>query len=226
MERYLLNQNFVLLTWQTVLLSCLVAFLVSTCIARIYEMTYQGLSYSRSLVHSLILGSIISCMIMLAIGDNLARGIGIVGSLAIIRFRTNLRDPLELVFVFAALGSGVAAGVQSYVTAITGGAVFCLTAWILKSTALGARRRHDGMLRFQIPASTTAGRDVESIIKKETRYFSVMAMRDVAQGEMIDYTYQVKFREPEAKSKLMKMLEHIEGLHGLTYLSHQSDIDF
>ena len=65
---------------------------------------------------------------MIAIGDNVARGIGIVGSLAIIRFRTNLRDPRDLVFLFAALGAGVACGVQSYIAAAFATALFCTIA--------------------------------------------------------------------------------------------------
>jgi len=103
-------------TFYTALLSCLAAFALAMVIAKVYERTCSGLSSSRSLTHAMALGSVVTAVLMLAIGDNLARGIGIVGSLAIIRFRTNLRDPRELVFVFAALGTGVAAGVQSYVT--------------------------------------------------------------------------------------------------------------
>ncbi len=120
----LLNYGFEQIEWQIALLSFLITFLLSTVIALTYERTFQGLSYSRGLVQSMILGSIISCLLMIAIGDNIARGIGIVGSLAIIRFRTNLREPRDLVFLFSSLGIGVASGVQSYATAITGAIMF------------------------------------------------------------------------------------------------------
>ena len=95
----LLNYGFEQIEWQVALLSFLLAFILSSVIAMIYERTFQGLSYSRGLVQSMVLGSIVSCLLMIAIGDNIARGIGIVGSLAIIRFRTNLRDPRDLVFL-------------------------------------------------------------------------------------------------------------------------------
>jgi hypothetical protein len=103
----LLSYGFEQIEWQVALLSFLLTFLLTTCIALLYEKTYQGLSYSRGLVQSMILGSIVTCLLMISIGDNIARGIGIVGSLAIIRFRTNLREPRDLVFIFSSLGVGV-----------------------------------------------------------------------------------------------------------------------
>ena len=106
MDSLILDFGTIKLHWQSVLLSFLCAFFLSSIIAIVYERTFQGLSWSRGLMQSMVLGSIITCLLMIAIGDNVARGIGIVGSLAIVRFRTNLRDPRDLVFLFAALGAG------------------------------------------------------------------------------------------------------------------------
>ena len=69
----LLNYGFEQIEWQVALLSFLLAFILTTIIALIYEKTFQGLSYSRGLVQSMILGSIVSCLLMIAIGDNIAR---------------------------------------------------------------------------------------------------------------------------------------------------------
>ena len=90
--------------WQAVLVSMLLAFAATVAIAVSYILTYRGLSYSRSYVQALVVGGIVAAMLMLAIGNSLARGIGIVGTLALIRFRTNLRDPLDMVFIFASFG--------------------------------------------------------------------------------------------------------------------------
>ena len=125
MDSLILDFGTLKLHWQSVLLSFLASFFLSSLIALVYERTFQGLTWSRGIMQSMVLGSIITCLLMIAIGDNVARGIGIVGSLAIIRFRTNLRDPRDLVFLFAALGSGVACGVQSYVAATFGTVLFC-----------------------------------------------------------------------------------------------------
>jgi hypothetical protein len=106
MESLLLSFGSVKLDWNHVILSFLLAFLCSSLVAAVYEKTYAGLSWSRGLLQTMILGSMTANLIMIAVGDNVARGIGIVGSLAIIRFRTNLRDPRDLVFLFSAMGIG------------------------------------------------------------------------------------------------------------------------
>ncbi|MDD5766026.1 MAG: DUF4956 domain-containing protein [Candidatus Marinimicrobia bacterium] len=221
----LLNYGFEQIEWQIALLSFLMALSLSSLIALVYERTFQGLSYSRSLVQSMILGSLISCMLMIAIGDNIARGIGIVGSLAIIRFRTNLRDPRDLVFLFASLGVGVASGVQSYVTGITGAVIFCLAALALASSPFGTRRKHDGLLRFQVPPDPATTNKVAEILQKHTKRFVLVTMRDVAQGQVVEYAYQVKLSAPDDNRILLSALELVDGMRGLTYTNQEAGIE-
>ncbi len=221
----LLNYGFEQIEWQISLLSFLLAFVLSSVIAVMYERTFQGLSYSRGLVQSMILGSIVSCLLMIAIGDNIARGIGIVGSLAIIRFRTNLRDPRDLIFLFASLGIGVASGVQSYATAIIGALVFSMVVFALYISPFGTRRKHDGLVRFQIPTGIGAANAVASILKKYTRSFVLVTMRNVAQGEMVDYAYQVKLSGPIANQALIQQLESVEGIRGISYMNQDATVE-
>ena len=221
----LLNYGFEQIEWQIALLSFLVAFLLSSVIAMIYERTFQGLSYSRGLVQSMILGSLVSCLLMIAIGDNIARGIGIVGSLAIIRFRTNLRDPRDLVFLFVSLGVGVASGVQSYITAIIGALMFCLVVFVLYVSPFGARRKHDGLVRFQIPQGPQAAGEVTNILLRCTKNFVLVAIRSVAQGQVMDYAYQVKLSDSADNVTLIQQLERINGIRGITYTNQEATVE-
>jgi len=221
----LLNYGFEQIEWQIALMSFLIAFLLSSLIAMVYERTFQGLSYSRGLVQSMILGSIVSCLLMIAIGDNIARGIGIVGSLAIIRFRTNLRDPRDLVFLFASLGVGVASGVQSYVTAVIGAIMFCLVVFVLYISPFGARRKYDGLVRFQIPAGPQSSGEVTAIMQGYTRNFVLVAMRSVAQGQVVDYAYQVKLSDSSDNVTLIQQLETIDGIRGITYTNQEATVE-
>lgn len=221
----ILSYGFEQLEWQAALLSFLLAFLLSSIIAVVYERTFQGLSYSRGLVQSMVLGSVISCLLMIAIGDNIARGIGIVGSLAIIRFRTNLRDPRDLVFLFASLGVGVASGVRSYTTAVIGGLVFCVVVVLLYISPFGTRRKHDGLVRFQIPSGTAAATLIANIMQRLTKHFVLVTMRDVAQGQAVDCAYQVKLYNPEDNVNLIRELERVEGIRGLTYMNQETTVE-
>ena len=98
------------LSLQHVISAMLLAFVLTSVIAKLYQLTFQSLSYSRSFVHTLILGGMITCMVMMSMGDSLARGIGVLGALSLIRFRTVVRDPRDMMFLFAALGLGIACG--------------------------------------------------------------------------------------------------------------------
>jgi len=225
MESLLLSFGAMKLEWHNVILSLLIAFLGSSLIAVVYERTFQGLSWSRGLLQTMILGSMVACMVMIAIGDNVARGIGIVGSLAIIRFRTNLRDPRDLIFLFGSMGVGVASGVQSYVTAVLGTLLFCLAAGGLHYTRFGQRRTHDGLVRFQIPSGPQTSAQVAEVMKSFSIHFSLVTMRPVAQDQAVDYTYQVKLPTEGLEEQLLRKLEQVTGIRGLTYVNQQTTVE-
>ena len=108
--------------WNTdvadVLVSLLVALVCGVVVSLVYRWTYRGASYSASLVRSMITLAMITAVVMLVIGNNLARAFGLVGAMSIIRFRTALKDPQDIVFVFFALAAGMAAGVGLHVLAL------------------------------------------------------------------------------------------------------------
>jgi hypothetical protein len=214
------------LLWSTALLSLLLAAVCSSLVARVYAWTYQGLSWSPALVQSFTLASVVACMLMLAIGDNLAGAIGSMGFLAMIRFRTNLRDPRDMVFTFACLGLGVAAGMQAWLATVIGAVAFCLTAVVVHLTGVGTRRLHDGLLRFQADGDADAADLAAATLREHTRRFVLVTMREVAQGRMTDYSYQVKLRRgPESTRDLLRALEHVDGLHGITYMNQQATVE-
>ena len=225
MDSLLLDFGTIKLHWNTVLLSLVVAFCLSSTIAVVYEWTFQGLSWSRGLMETMVLGSLVTCLLMIAIGDNVARGIGIVGSLAIIRFRTNLRDPRDLVFLFAALGAGVASGVQSYIAAAFATALFCAIAVVMHSSRFGTRMKYDGLVRFQIPAAPDFAAQVAQVLQQIPRTFGLVTMRDVAQGDLVDCTYQVKLVREADATRLIEALGEIEGIRGLTFMNHTSAVE-
>lgn len=225
MEKFLFDFGAIRLEWHHVLLSMLLAFVCSSTIAVCYEKTFRGLSWSRNLLHTMILGSMVACLLMIAIGDNVARGIGIVGSLAIVRFRTNLRDSRDLVFLFGAMGVGVANGVRSYGTALIGTVLFCAVAFGLNATGLGARRSPDGLVRFQAPAGPEVSGQLARILSDLPAHFALITMRPLAQGGMVEYAYQVRLKTEGAEEQLLRRLEQIAGVRGLTYVSQQTTVE-
>lgn len=107
-----------------VMIAVLFAFVLSSLITITYEITTKGLHKNAHFQQSLALVSIVAATVMQAIGDSLARGLGMLGALAIIRFRTVLDDPRNIAFMFASLAAGISCGVFGFTIAITGTIIF------------------------------------------------------------------------------------------------------
>ena len=88
-----------------IIYTVLFSFLLSSLIAFTYEKTSREISKPMYFIQALVLLSIVTATVMQAIGDSVARGLGMLGALAVIRFRTTLRNPRNIVFMFFFIGS-------------------------------------------------------------------------------------------------------------------------
>lgn len=205
--------------------SILVAYLFSQVIGAVYSYTYRGLSYSRAFVQALVVGGIVSAMLMLAIGNSLARGIGIVGTLALIRFRTNVRDPLDMVFIFAAFGSGIAAGTGNYATGAVGVATFCIVVALLRLTGFGALRQYDGILRVRLPSGQEPDNKLRLLLQSHCTRFALVTLREVHAGENVELAYQLTLKDPDAEMKLVHAVSALEGAEDVAMSMQEATVE-
>ncbi|AKT41122.1 DUF4956 domain-containing protein [Chondromyces crocatus] len=211
--------------WRTALVALLLSFGLGQAIAGIYLVTFRGLSYARTTVQGMAMGSVITCMLMLAIGTSIAAGIGVAGGLSVVRFRTTMRDPRDIIFVFAALGVGMACGLTAYGTAIAGTAVFGAGALLLHATGYGSKRQPDGLLRFTAPTGQAVEDAISKILREHCRSFSLVTLREAAQGTMMEHAYQLTVRAPELRSPLVSRLQAIQGVQDVSLLLQEPTLD-
>lgn len=212
-------------TLVTVIYTMLIAFLLSTLIGFTYERTYRGLSYSRNFVQAIILSSIVAATVMQAIGDSLARGLGMIGALAIIRFRTVFKDPRDIIFMFASLAAGIACGVMAYTTGLVGTLGFCTAAFVLYYSPLGQRRYFDGMLRFNIESDSPNKALVENVLKEYCKNFALITLRELAQGKRLDYAYHVKLKRAKDKPDFLNAIKKIETIEGASLMLQETTVE-
>lgn len=129
---YLLEQNTSIPVWE-IILSLLIAIVLSACMYYTYKKTYSGTVYSQNFNISLMLISIIVTMVMITIGSNLALSLGMVGSLSIIRFRTAIKEPKDIVYIFWAIVIGLTCGARIYSVGIIGSIIIIFILFISKS---------------------------------------------------------------------------------------------
>jgi uncharacterized membrane protein YhiD involved in acid resistance len=135
-----------------ILLSLAVAAALSLPIALIYMKTRSKEGYTQSFVQALILISIVVAAIMLIIGNNIARAFGLIGAVAIIRFRTRLRDPRDTTFLFLCIAIGMTCGLRLYhIGVVTTAFISCILLILWKIDFAGRRvSERDGILRIKL----------------------------------------------------------------------------
>jgi hypothetical protein len=106
-----------------IVLAFLLSFALSFLWATVYRKTHSGIAYTRSFFVTLILMSPAVAMIMMAIGSNVALSLGLVGSLSVIRFRTVIKDPKDLIFLLVSIGIGLTAAANAWMVGVIGTAI-------------------------------------------------------------------------------------------------------
>lgn len=114
-----------------------VSFLIGLFIYILYRRVFSGVLYSKSFNVSLIGMTMVTAMVIIAVNSNLVLSLGMVGALSIVRFRTPIKDPTDLIFLFWAAAAGIVAGAGFYTLAALGSAIVGLILFLfIKSSSL------------------------------------------------------------------------------------------
>ena len=203
--------NYEFPTFGVALFSLLLSFVLSAIIALTYRFTSDN-DYSRNFFQALILSSIVAATIMMAIGDSLARGIGMIGALAIIRFRNRIRAPKNIIYIFSTLAVGIAAGVYGYTIAVAGTLVFCFLAFTLYFSPFGKKTRIAINLSFRVKEESLVSR-VESAI---SGLIQKMKLQNITYNKgLIRYDYLIILKEDITQEDVYNVIKDIEGLSNI-----------
>jgi hypothetical protein len=127
-----------------------------------------------------------------------------------IRFRTDLKTPRDLVFVMGAACVGVASGVGAMVTGALGVAMFCGVAAYLELGPFGSRVRYDGVLRFRAPGRAETSAQLERILGRHCARQALLSVTE-ANGTR-EHVYQVKFlRQRNRDALLLALRDELEA---------------
>jgi len=201
---------------QTIILSLLLAFVLGQVLAWVYYLTHSGLSYSRSYVQSLILLTVVISMVMTVIGNNIITAFGLMGALAIVRFRNVVKDTRDIAFIFCALVVGMAAGSHRYLTAILGTGILSLIILYLFWTDFGSHEPHNGFLRFSLRGPLGPDHPVPGILRRFCGSFTMISMQDSGFGGPAEYAYQILIRNAARNEEFVCELEKVEGIENIS----------
>jgi hypothetical protein len=196
--------------WVDPLSALLGAFVFGQVIAWTYEKTYRGLSYSRGFSHTLVLVTISASILVLSMKHSVLAGLGLFGVLSMIRFRTDLKTPRDLVFVMGCACLGVATGAGAILEAFLGTTVFGAVALYLYTSPFGSRTRFDGVLRFRLPIGLDVEPGLSRLLRRHCRQKHLLSTADVTpsadEEALEERVYQVKFFRDQDREELVAAL--------------------
>lgn len=190
--------------------SFLWAFLLASIIAITHKLTYTGDYYPKNFFQSLVLGAVVTTLVMMAIGDSLARGLGVFGAMAIIRFRTRIDDPRDVLFLFSALSTGLAIGVYGFTISFVGSILFCLVATLLYFSPFRSFAHHCDL--FFTLSTNDRLPDIIVILQSHCTEFRAISI-NVNKENGLRYQYAVSFKKPYRKDDLVNALRILEGVN-------------
>lgn len=109
-----------LTTLAPIILALTVSFSLGLLIHYVYQRTFRGVVYNQAFSVSLAVLTILTAMITLAISSNIALSLGMVGALSVVRYRTAIKDPADIIFLFWAVATGITIGAKLHYLAVVG----------------------------------------------------------------------------------------------------------
>lgn len=197
-------------SFEATLLALLLAFVLGQVIAWTYAWTHSGLSYSKSFTQSLVLMTIVVSLVMFVIGDSIITAFGLLGALAMIRFRNVLKDTRDTVFVFIALVVGLAVGSQRFLTAIVGTLALLLVVFYLNKTSFGTLGRYDGYLTLRLVAPAGAAGEPARLMTRFCRAIKQVSTRQTGEEESAEFVYQIGLRDRDRTGELLTELKKLD----------------
>ncbi|MEM6566867.1 MAG: DUF4956 domain-containing protein [Planctomycetota bacterium] len=198
------------------LASLLIAAFIGLGVAWVYLKTHHGLSYSRGFTQSLVVLTMAAALLIFVIGDSLVTAFGLLGALAIVRFRNVLKDTRDTVFVFLALVLGMAVGTQRHVVAIIGATLLLGMSAYLHFMSFGSKGDFDGHVTFALDREDGrselrgALEQVEHVLQVFCRRVQRMSAHDSNEG--LEVVSAVRLRDPARGDE---MVHHLRGMPGV-----------
>lgn len=204
--------------WPDILLNVSIAFLLGVLISCVYRFTHKGVSYSQTFVQTLVFLTFIIAIVMMVIGNNIARAFSLVGALSIIRFRTVVKDTRDIAFVFFSLAVGMAAGAGSYLIGVIGTLFGCAVVLGFYWLDYGSKQRSYHLLRYRVEADLQDSPLYRKVFDRYCSRTRLVSVRSVRQGQSVEVAQHIRLRRNARAADLVNDLKEIEGIDRVTLL--------
>jgi uncharacterized membrane protein YhiD involved in acid resistance len=190
-----------------------VALICGVIISIFYRLTYRGPGLSFSFINSLIVLSLITSVVIMVIGNNLARAFGLVGAMSIIRFRTAIKETQDIIFIFFSLAIGMAAGVGLHALALSSTVFIGLMLFILTKISAVNPTQKDFLLQFSF--QTNGGYEEApflSIFQKLCKSSKLINTKAMMNNDALELSYHIVLKDPKLITEFVNQLKNSKGV--------------
>lgn len=198
-----------------ILITLAVAFVIGLFIYLLYKRVFSGVLYSKSFNVSLIGMTMITAVVIIAINSNLVLSLGMVGALSIVRFRTPIKDPTDLIFLFWAAVAGIVTGAGFYTLAVIGSIVVGLILFFFIKKA-SVDTPYLLVVHCDNEKSEQA---VTGHIHQAVKRYN-LKQKTVTPGS-IELTLEVRLRD--AEGQFVNKLSQLPGVYNAVLISYSGD---
>lgn len=196
-----------------IILGLVSAMILGGLIYLVYSKFYVGVIYSRSFAVTLVGMTLLTAMVTLAISTNIVISLGMVGALSIVRFRTAVKDPMDLLYLFWAITSGITAGARMYLLALLAAAV------MIAMIVLFYRKQQRGKIYIAVIHYTTdeAGDDIIRAFGKMKYFVKSKTMRK----DKVEMAIEVFCKNND--THFLEIIRDIEGVEDATLIQYNGE---
>ena len=200
-----------------ILMNNVIALIVAFFIMFTYKISYAGSAYSRKFNISIGSITIITAMIMSIISNNIALSLGMVGALSIVRFRTAVKEPMDLVFLFWSIAVGICCGAHVTEIAIVLSVLLTILVLILDRIPIG---KAPMILVVNLQEGKQEPELVERI-REFCRYYKIKSRNITGNG--CNLVIEVRTSK---EYDLVQRVQELEGLESVSLISHDGEVTF
>lgn len=192
-----------------------VALLVGLFIFMIYKKTLTGVLYSDGFALTLVGLSLVTTLVIMAVTSNVVLSLGMVGALSIVRFRTAIKEPVEIVFLFWSLAVGIVIGAGMIPLAIIGSALIGVILLLFANRKI----RKQPYILVMSCKDEMAEQRITEILAKVVEYYTVKSKTVNAAG--IEFTAEL--RTKDAETAFVNRITELEGVGNATLVSYNGE---
>ena len=192
------------------------AFLLGVFIYFIYKKTFNGVVYSHSFNISLMIMAMATALVIMGISQNVLLSLGMVGALSIVRFRTPIKDPMDLIFLFWSVVVGILCGAGFIPLAVIGSVIIGAVIIIFQNKIV-IENPYLVVIRFEHEETNAV---IERLLREASKRY-LLKSKSVMNDEQMEVTYEVRLKGNDAA--FVSKLSKVDGVSSAVMLSYDGN---